>query len=90
MAILNKYTQQPADRWDYDFEYNVPTDSIEDAVFTVEPAGLILDGKVVMPTFTKIWISGGDVDVTYKVSCTITTTRGRIKQDEIKIRIREY
>lgn len=90
MAILNTYIQQPIDRLDYDFEYRAPPDFIESAEFSVEPAGLTLDGKIVEPGFTKIWISGGEAGMTYKVSCTITTDKGRIKQDEIKIRVREY
>lgn len=93
MAILNTFIKQPADRLDYDFDYSVflaAADSIETAVFTVEPAGLTIDTSLVEPTFTKVWLQGGVVGNTYKVSCTITSAHGRVKQDEIKLRIREY
>lgn len=93
MAILNTYTQQPADRLDYDFEYTdflKGVDAVESAVFAVEPAGMTLSGEVTEPTFTKVWASGGELGKSYKISCTITTAHGRVKQDEIKVRIKEY
>lgn len=93
MTILATYVKQPIDRLDYDFDYSqflAGADSIESATFLVEPEGLTLDSTVVEPTFTKVWISGGDVGTAYIVNCTVTTAHGRIKQDEIKIRVKEF
>lgn len=92
MAILATFTKQPIDRLDYDFDaaaFLKGDDLIESAVFSIEPVGLELDSTVVEPTYTKVWVKGGAVGNTYKVICTITTERGRVKQDEIRIRIRE-
>ena len=93
MTVLATFTKQPADRLDYDFDYTrflAATDAIESAVFTVEPSGLVIDATITEPTFTKVWLAGGTTGTTYKVTCTVTTDHGRIKQDELKVRVREY
>lgn len=98
MTVLATYTKQPIERLDYDFEYSdfLNGDSIDvslGAVFTVEPVepgGLVIDSYVVQPTYTKVWVSHGLVDSKYKISCTVTTLHGRVKQDEIKIRVKEF
>lgn len=100
MTILKSHTRQPAEHLDYDFDYskwlNVDDDIIS-ATFAVEFLGtpapvapMVIDSTVIQPTFTKVWVSGGTAGEVYKVSCTITTSRGRVKQDEIKIRLREF
>ena len=93
MASLNTFTKQPADRLDYDFDYKaflLGNDTIIDAVFTAEPVGLGTDTPVVEPKYAKIWVYGGVAGTTYKITCTVTTEHGRVKQDEIKIRVKEY
>ena len=93
MAFLNTFTKQPADRLDYDFDYSaflLNTDTVISAVFAVEPVGLTLDTQLVEPTFTKVWVTGGTAGNTYKITCTVTTDHGRVKQDEIRIRVKEY
>lgn len=100
MAILKTYTKQPADRLDYDFDYSAwlsVGDELISAVFLIEllegipsEAPMGLTSQVVMPTYTKAWLVGGISGEVYKVSCTVTTARGRVKQDEIKIRLKEY
>ena len=100
MSILKTYTQQPADHLDYDFDYSSwlsQGDEIISAVFAIESLGggtpttpMVIDSEVIQPTFTKVWLSGGLAGDVYKVTCTITTSRGRIKQNEIKIRIKDY
>ena len=100
MAVLGKYVKQPIDRLDYDFDYSLwigQGDEVISAVFTVESLDepvtvnpLTIDSQVVMPLYTKVWLVGGNAGETYKVSCTATTARGRVKQDEIKIRMKEY
>ena len=100
MTILKTHTKQPADRLDYDFDYSQWL-SVDDEVLSAEFAVESIDGttpidpmfvasQVVTPTYTKVWLEGGKAGEIYKVSCTITTTRGRVKQDEIKIRLKEY
>lgn len=100
MALLGKFVKQPIDRLDYDFDgsrWLASNDAFISAAFTIENLGegvsqdpLVIDTEVCTPTFAKVWLSGGMAGETYKVSCTITTSRGRVKQDEIKIRVIEY
>ncbi len=89
MAVIATYTQQPADRLDYDIPVDLNDgDSIASAVVTVTPAvGLTVNSLVVGDT-VKLWVEAGTVG-TYKAETTITTTLGRIKQVEVKFRIKE-
>lgn len=93
MSVIATFTKQPIDRLDYDFDYSkflANTDVVETAEFIVEPEGLYIDAEIVEPTFTKVWVHGGVAGTVYKISCTVTTAHGRVKQDEIKVRVREY
>lgn len=100
MAVLKTHTKQPADRIDYDFDYSkwlTSGDEIATAVITVDQGSIVegdvlleVSGAVVLPTYVKAWVWGGTAGVTGKVTCTITTTHNRVKQDEIKIRVKEY
>jgi hypothetical protein len=38
----------------------------------------------------KVYTSGGTDGVTYKITATVTTTGGRVKQAEIKVKVKEY
>ena len=98
MAIVATYTQQPADKLDYDVYYaDAPDgspdwlgagDSITDAVVTVSPVGLTVT-DITSANRIKLWASGGTSGTTYKITMTITTTEGRIKQDELRLKVRE-
>lgn len=89
MAIIATYTQQPADRIDYDIPYDLEsTDSIASVTATVSPSGLTVTATNNSPR-VKLWVSGGTSGTTYKIEVTVTTTIGRIKQDELKIRCKE-
>lgn len=100
MAILKTHTKQPGDTLDYDFDYSKwlnADDDIISAVFDITFLGtpapvapMTISSNVVQPKFTKVWLTGGAAGEVYKVTCTITTARNRVKQDEIKIRLREY
>lgn len=98
MAIIASFSQQPADKLDYDVWYaNSPDgapdwlnsgDVIESAVVTAAPAGLtVMD--LVFGDRVKLWVSEGISGMTYKVTVTVTTTEGRVKQDELKFKIKE-
>ncbi len=104
MTVLATYNKQPSERLDYDFDYSLflmSADTIESAVFKVEtlvesgevitvPNPLEIDTEIIDTTFTKAWVRGGEIGYTYKISCTATTAHGRTKEDEIKIRVKEY
>lgn len=93
MAILNTFVKQPADYLDYDVEYEdflSDGDSVASGTATVSAAGLTVDPPLVVGTTLKLWVAGGTVGTTYKVDVTMTTAQGRIKQDELRFRIKEY
>lgn len=94
--ILDTFTQQPADTLDYDIDYTdwLGTDTLSsvactaDAGITItDPASALIwgaDKKV------KVWASGGIDGTKYKITVTVTTAIGRIKQDEIYVRVKEF
>lgn len=86
--------QQPDEHLDYDFNYTDWFGDTNDAIDTIEvasaPAGLTLTGIKTSATAVKIWAGGGTDGDIYYVEVTITTTAGRVKQDELEIRIKEY
>lgn len=100
MSILQKYKKQPIDRLDYDFDYSLwlavddeiisAATKIENLNSTASETPVVIDSTVMLPRFVKIWLSGGVAGDLFKVSCTITTSRNRVKQDEIKIKVIEY
>lgn len=48
------------------------------------PGTTVANGKV------KVWTSGGTSLVNYKITATLTSTGGRIKQAEIIVKVKEY
>ena len=90
MAI-RKFTKQPNDVIDYDFDYGdwlVSGDDLQSAAITID-AGITLDSYSVSADNVKVWISGGTDGETYLATCLATTEGGREKEAELKIRIRE-
>lgn len=94
MSLLGIFTQQPRENLDYDIDYApwLPTnDGIDTQLVehTADPPGELV--LVVAPnsTFIKVWVSGGQPNVTYKITVTITTDDGRIKQVEFKIKVKD-
>ena len=98
MSIIATYTQQPADRLDYDVYYaSAPDgtpdfidtgDSLASVVTSVTPTGLTVT-SLLTDNRVKLWVSDGVDGVTYKVTITATTTLGRVKQDELRFKLRE-
>ena len=97
--ILATYTKQPAEELDYDVdcspwlpsgdtidESDPPTVTIypPDELSVLDPMP-IEDGKVI-----KHWVSGGVSGSTYKVEVTFRTNGGRIKQYELRFRVKDY
>lgn len=92
--ILGAVIQQPSDRIDYDFDaadlFNGANDFLVSAVATVAPVDLTVTAVVSNSTTAKLWVSGGVADTTYIVELTVTSDAGRIKQDELEVRIQEF
>ena len=93
MGYLATYKKQPTDRLDYDCDCSdvVGSDDwIVNASTTVTPSGLTVSASIVTDDLLKLWVSSGTTGTDYKVEFTITTNLGRIKQGEIKIKVREF
>ena len=96
--LLGTFNKQPADRYDYDVDYKewlTERDNVASSVIMVMPDdsaevdGLKVETVVVMDPIVKFWLSGGKNGVTYKITLTTSTGDGRIKQDEIKIKVKD-
>lgn len=90
--ILGIFTKQPTEVLDYDIDYTSALDSGDTiaAQTVTADTGITVDTSLIVGGVkVKIWLSGGTTGNTYKVTATITTAGGRVRQDEIKIKVRE-
>ncbi len=91
---MNLFQKQPADQLDYDLDFSdwlTSTDTITGAVAVSSvPTELQVLSVAISGSNVKIWIAGGVTGSTYKVTSTISTDEGRIKELEFKIRVREF
>lgn len=95
MAVLETFEKQPADVLDYDIDYTewLPTnDTLDTVEYVVSPTGLNVETALIINSGTrvKLWVGGGVSGTTHKVEVTVTTVLGRVKQDEVKFRCKEY
>ena len=100
---LGTFNKQPAETLDYDIDFSQILDdgdllaSIGDPATPLPlsvvsaPVGLSLgptfvigDGKVI-----KQWLSGGTNRQRYKITLTVTTNSGRVKQVEFEVRVKD-
>lgn len=87
------YSKQPGDTVDIDVDLSdwLPSsDTILTATSTAE-AGITL-GTTSINTSTKIakqWVSGGTTGTRYKVTMTITSVEGRVKEVDFYIKVKE-
>lgn len=91
--ILNTFTKQPSEVLDYDIDYSSALDSGDTIVAktVIADTGIGVDTSMIVGGNTvKIWISGGTNGITYKITSRITTAAGRVREDEIKIKVKEY
>lgn len=90
---MNLFQKQPADQLDYDLDFSdwlSETDTITGLVATSDvPAELSVFQTSIASPLVKIWVKDGVAGQTYKVTATISTQEGRIKELEFKIRVRE-
>ena len=89
---LGTFKKQPVEVKDYDIDYSewlTTGDNVQSVDISVSPSGLVIDSVFVSDPRAKIWISGGTDRVSYKVTATMTTADGRVKQDEFKINVKD-
>ncbi len=100
--ILGKFYKQPAENLDYDIDFSEFLSDGDSLVssgnppvpsplsVTVTPSGLslgptfVLNGKSV-----KQWLSGGTNGIKYKITLTVTSNAGRVKQVEFVVRVKD-
>lgn len=90
--ILGNFTKQPIDVLDYDIDYSqwlTTGDNVEGVNVAVEPSGLTVDNTFINDPRVKIYLSDGTDGTTYKITVTMTTADGRVKQDEFKLKVKE-
>lgn len=92
MGTLAIFTKQPADVQDFDVDFTQYLTDLSDTgvshIATVE-TGITLDRSTLAAGVVKVWLSGGTDGWSYKVTATLTTTGGRVKQAEITVRVKE-
>lgn len=87
-----QFTKQPIEVLDYDVDYSnwlSTGDSIQSATASISPPGLTLSNVQVNGSIAKIWLSGGANDTLYKVTVNLTTTGGRISQEEFYVFVKD-
>lgn len=92
MAVLATVVQQPGDIRDYDIDFGewFPVgDVVIGAAIAVSPLGLTA-GYALQAPRVKVWIRGGVVGQTYKVTVIANTSDGRAKEAELKVKIKDY
>lgn len=92
MAVLATIHHQPSDIRDYDIDFGewFPSDdSVTSTVISVAPVGLTVNYAIQTPR-VKVWLrSGGVSGTTYKVTVKATTTQGRAKEVELKVKVKD-
>lgn len=93
MSILAKFTKQPVEVQDYDIDFNSYLASQSDtasAHAVMADSGITVASSNLTAGVVKVFVSGGVDGGQYKVSASITTAGGRLKQGDILIRVREF
>ena len=86
------YFKQPSEVLDYDLDYRewlTSGDNVQSATVAVTPTGLTVDSTFINDPRVKIWLSAGTAGSTYKVTVTMTTADGRVREDEFKLKVKE-
>jgi len=90
--MLATFIKQPADQLDYDIDYGrwLPDgDAVTMAETAVEPVGeLVIESVQITDRIVKVWLAGGIDGGSYKITVTASTSGGRIKETEFRLRVR--
>ncbi len=92
MPILQKFTKRPGDKQDYDVLFVDWLAALSDTAASVSAEadpGITLLSAAVNEGVVKVWTMGGQDGASYKITITLTTAGGRIKQTEIVIRVKK-
>lgn len=85
--------KQAADQLDYDVDFSgwLPEgDVITTAIPSVDIVGeLVIDQVQYTGQIVKVWLSGGVNGGVYKITVIASTSQGRIKEIEFRLRVRD-
>lgn len=90
----NKFVKDPEAVLDYGFDWRdwledgAQPETITDYEITV-PDEMTLDRSTEAGGIVSVWLSGGLGGKTYRVECKITTSKGRVDERSIWIKIEE-
>jgi hypothetical protein len=92
MSVLGKFSKQPVEVQDYDIDFNPYLESHNDIALShtaFAEAGVTILASDLTDGIVKVFVSGGTDGNSYKVSATITTQGGRVKQGDILVKVKE-
>lgn len=93
MSILGKFTKQPVEVQDYDISFTEYLASQSDTAVShtaTAEAGISILASNLTGGVVKVFVSGGTDGNQYKVSATVTTAGGRVKQGDIIVKVKEF
>ena len=96
MSILAKFQKQPADVQDFDIDFSEWLAAMDDSAPGPDGLAVVAESGITVLAWTlrdgvvKVWTAGGTDGTTYKITATVTTQGSRVKQAEIKIKVKEY
>lgn len=93
MAILAVFSKQTHEVQDFDIDFTPyltgHTDTPSSYTLASEP-GITIDSHSRTGNVVKVWVSGGMDGETYKITATMTTIGGRVKEGDIKVKIKDF
>lgn len=92
MAYHAKHTKQPVEVQDYHFDFREYLRGVNDVAtaHTVEATdGVTVVSSSLERGVVRAFVSGGVSGKTYKLSATVTTQGGRVKQLDIQLKVKE-
>lgn len=63
-------------------------ETITDSDWSVDPSGLVVGAGSIIGSVCSVWLSGGMDGTAYKVTNTITTSRGLIDERTVTIKVK--
>ena len=85
-------SKQPIEKLSYSVSYKdalTAGDNVDTATVVSVPAGLTITNVGVFDPLVKFWVAGGINNTVYKTVITVSTSDGRIFQDDLVVKVKE-
>ena len=92
MGFVAKYVKQPVEVLDYPFDFREFLQDANDVALShtvVADEGLTVASSNLDMGIVRVFLGGGVSGRAYKVSATLTTQGGRVKQLDIQLKVKE-